>query len=102
MRRCKGRSGRNPLRGWLESRRRPKVAEYGNLGLWAATLFGVGFESRRRPKVAEYGNLGLWATTPSGLARIATASQGSRVRQPWAMGHNPFGVGSGSSNLTFL
>src|SRR4030088_660318 len=31
----------------------------------------------------------LWATTPSGLARIATASQGSRVRQAWAMGHKP-------------
>ena len=37
------------------------------------------------------------AATPSGLGAIALRpSQGSRVRQPWAVGRNPFGIESRS------
>jgi hypothetical protein len=40
----------------------------------------------------------VWAATPSGLKPDAIRSQGSRGRQPWALGCNPFGVALASPN----
>ena len=54
---------------------------------------GVRISDRPSPRVAEYGNPGLGDTTPLALDQRPTVTQGSRVRQPWAEGHNPVGVG---------
>ena len=86
--------------------RRPKIAEYRNLGLWYSTPLGLRANAMRHPKIAEYRNLGLWCATPLGLGANAWCdclSQGSGVPQPWAVVRNPVGVESFSLLLpTFL
>jgi len=44
----------------------PKVAEYSNLGLIAATPLGLPLSLAAAPRVAEYGNPGLADGSPSG------------------------------------
>ena len=84
--------GRNPV-GVGRAADVPKVAEYGNLGLWGATPLGLDGLPTTFPKVAEYGNLGLWVT-PRWGSTGGRCSQGSRVRQLWAMDHTPLGLDS--------
>src|SRR5262249_55108987 len=69
----------------------PRVAADGNPGKQDATPSGLRESLASLPRVAADGNAGLWGATPSGIAKIfGVFTQGSRGRQPWAMGRNPF------------
>ncbi|HYV05247.1 MAG TPA: hypothetical protein VFB82_11705, partial [Blastocatellia bacterium] len=70
-----------PLGLGAVSTRCPEVAEYGNLGLWDAIPLGCGAFSTRCPKVAEYGNLGLWDAIPLGLGPIRNDPSRRKVRK---------------------
>src|SRR5262249_1488039 len=62
--------------------------------------FRVGIIYGLSPRGAADGNPGKLDATPSGLGIFGVFTQGSRGRQPWAMGRNPLGVETQHSSLS--